>query len=64
VTKNYEEAVRRYRSAAEQGDTEAQYTMGINYSTGKGVAKNDEEAARRYRLAAEQGHASAQRMLE
>ena len=48
------------RQAADQGDAEAQYNLGIMYNNGEGVPKDDAEAVRWFLLAAEQGHASAQ----
>tara|TARA_R110000765_G_scaffold324976_2_gene416497 strand:+ start:916 stop:1131 length:216 start_codon:yes stop_codon:yes gene_type:complete len=54
------ETVSWYRLAAEQGDADAQYNLGIMYDTGRGVPENDAEAVRWYRLAAEQGDANAQ----
>jgi hypothetical protein len=49
--------------AAEQGDANAQYYLGIMYDDGEGVLEDDKEAAKWYRLAAEQGHANAQSNL-
>ena len=48
------------RHAAEQGDADAQFNVGVAYATGEGVPQDDAEAAQWYRLAAEQGDASAQ----
>ena len=48
------------RHAAEQGDADAQFTLGFRYEYGLGVPQDDAEAVRWYRLAAEQGNASAQ----
>jgi uncharacterized protein len=46
--------------AAEQGDAEAQYSLGLMYDNSKGVPKDDAQAAIWYRKAAEQGDANAQ----
>ena len=51
------DAVRR---AAEQGDVDAQYNLGVGYAFGQGVPEDDAEAVRWFRLAAEQGNAGAQ----
>ena len=59
-SQNYEEAVKRWCKAAEQGHASAQRNLGICYEVGKGVSQNYEEAAKWYRKAAEQGHAIAQ----
>jgi TPR repeat protein/serine/threonine protein kinase len=56
----YRLAVAPYRSAAEQGDANAQYKLATCHEEGKGVTHDQVEAARWYRLAAEQGHAPAQ----
>ena len=47
------------RPAAEQGDANAQYRMGIYYQQGLGVPQDYAEAARWYRRSALQGHANA-----
>jgi len=49
--------------AADQGNAEAQVTLGKMYETGNGVSKDDEQAATWYRKAAEQGHADAQNLI-
>ena len=48
------------RVLAEQGNAEAQFSLGVFYDTGQGVTQDSAEALRWYRLAADQGHASAQ----
>ena len=45
---------------ADQGIPQAQFNMGVCYSTGKGVAQDYKEAVRWYRKAADQGYADAQ----
>ena len=52
-----------FRKAAEQGDANAQFNLGICYYDGKGVAKNPAEAVKWFRKAAEQGDARAQVQL-
>ena len=58
-------AVKWYRSAAERGLMEAQYTLGTLYENGvEGVQQQDRaEAARWYRSAADQGHTESQMWL-
>ena len=51
------------RQAAEQGDADAQYNLGLMYRNGLGVIQDFAEAVRWYRLAAEQGNAHAQILL-
>ena len=48
------------KKAAEQGDAQAQFNLGICYAFGKEVEKNLSEAVKWYRKAAEQGDARAQ----
>jgi hypothetical protein len=55
VAKDFGEALRLYRSAAEKGYAGAQYTLGFLYESGRGVRQDHAEAARWYQLAAEQG---------
>ena len=54
------EAIKR---AAEQGDADAQNSLGVMYAKGQGVAQNDAEAVKWLREAAEQGEAKAQSNL-
>ena len=58
--KDYREALRWFRKAAEQGDAEAQHYLGFMYEEGRGVAQDGREAVRWYHKAAEQGLAAAQ----
>ena len=51
------------RSAAEQGDSAAQYSLGVTYDNGTGVPEDDSQAVHWYRMAAEQGHLDAQARL-
>ena len=60
MARDYAEAVRWYRQAAEQGHAWAQLNLGVRYYRGEGVARDYAEALRWYRQAAEQGEASAQ----
>ena len=52
-----------YRKAAEQGDADAQDSLGIMYQSGRGVKQDDVEAVNWFRRAAEQGEANAQALL-
>ena len=62
-SKNYTEAAKWYRKAAEQGNADAQCNLGVLYEDGKGVTQNYSEAAKWYRMAANQGLADAQYFL-
>ena len=61
--KDYAEAVRLFRLAAEQNHAAAQCKLGDVYFCGWGVSKDYAEAVRWFRLAAEQGFAHAQNAL-
>lgn len=45
--------------AAEQGETAAQYQLGLCYANGRGVGRDLSQAARWYDKAAKSGHADA-----
>lgn len=60
TTGNYAKAIYEFKLSAERGDAVSQYSLGVMYDNGQGVAKDTTEAGRWYRLAAEQGHAAAQ----
>jgi len=51
------------RSAAEQGDAKAQFTLGEMYDQGRGVEQDYAEAAKWYQKSAKQGNADAQYSL-
>ena len=57
--KDYTEAVKWYRKAAEQGYANAQNNLGNCYYYGRGVTQDYYEAVKWYRKAAEQGNANA-----
>ena len=48
VPLDYQEAVRWYRLAAEQGNAEAQHNLGLKYEYGDGVPQDYQEAVRWY----------------
>ena len=48
------------RRLVEQGDADAQYSLGAMYAHGRGVPEDDAEAVKWLRMAAEQGVAKAQ----
>ena len=53
------EAVKWLRKAAEQGDADAQFGLGLMYAGGRGVPKDDVQAYAWYNIASAQGNASA-----
>ena len=58
------QAAKLYQQAAEHGQVEAMFRLGILYSQGKGVARNPDEAGKWWTLAAEKGSASARVQLQ
>lgn len=54
----------KIRLAAEQGDAEAQYRLGVMYARGQGVKKDPVAALKWYRRSAGQGYGKAQEALE
>ncbi|MDR2302146.1 MAG: sel1 repeat family protein, partial [Deltaproteobacteria bacterium] len=54
------EKVKRFRKAADQGDPEAQFYLGVAYYNGEGVPQDYAKAAKWYRKAADQGIPKAQ----
>ena len=60
VPQDYAAAVSWYRKAADQGDADAQYNLGVMYDNGQGVPQDYAAAVSWYRKAADQGDADAQ----
>jgi uncharacterized protein len=60
---DYETALKLWRPLAEDGDAEAQRSLGWMYDTGHGVPKDDAQARQWYLKAAEQGNLGAQNRL-
>jgi len=60
VPQNYAEAVKWYHAAAERGEPQAQFNLGVFYEHGQVVPQDFAEAAKWYRLAAEQELGPAQ----
>ena len=57
---DYATAIKEWTPLAEQGNSYAQYNLGIMYDKGDGVVQNDKTAVKWYTLAAEQGYTLAQ----
>lgn len=53
-------ALKHFEPLAEQGDANAQRSLGIMYAYGEGVTQDDVKAVAWYRRAADQGYAAAQ----
>jgi TPR repeat protein len=60
---DYETALKLWRPLAEQGDAEAQRSLGWMYGTGHGVPRDQTQATKWYLKSAEQGNARAQNRL-
>ena len=60
VPQDFQQAVKWYTKAAEQGDASAQSNLGLSYFNGQGVPQDYKQAVTWFTKAAEQGHASAQ----
>ena len=52
--------INSYRKAANQGDAEAQFNLGLTYKEGQEVQQDNKMAAKWYQKAAQQGHITAQ----
>lgn len=59
VKRDEKRAAHWYKLAADAGNREAIYALGLLYLQGRGVVQNREEAARRFRDAAERGQPAA-----
>ena len=56
VFEDYKQAVHWYRKAAEQGDAEAQYSLGLMYAIGRGVPQDYKHAYMWFTLARYNGY--------
>jgi Sel1 repeat/TIR domain len=61
--KDFADALKWFRRAANKGDPNSQTQIGLLYEGGLGVEKNPEEAMRWFRLAADQGYAEAEAQI-
>jgi uncharacterized protein len=57
--KDYASAMAYYRMAADKGDAQAQYDIGLLYSNGMGVSRDDKIAFQWFHVAAAQGHVAS-----
>jgi TPR repeat protein len=58
-TRDYKEALKWFRSAADRGNAAAPFYLGIMFAEGEGVPQNHAEAAKWFRLAADRGNPEA-----
>ncbi len=61
---DYDTALKEFRPLAEQGHTEAQWSLGVMYERGRGVPKDYVQAYRWYTLAASQGDDLAEKFKD
>ena len=64
MERDFLEAFKWIRLAAEQGHATAQMNLGVFYQNGWGVQQDEAEAERWFRLSAEQGFEPAMKRLE
>ncbi len=64
LTQDFKKALTWYQLAAEQGDADAQYKLGLIYSNGQGTPKDHKKASKWFQLAAKQGNKLAQSKLD
>src|SRR5947208_528585 len=55
-----EDELRKLASAAQRGDSNAQFALGVIYETGSGAFQDPVEAVTWFRRAADKGHLEAQ----
>ncbi len=61
---DYETALKEFTKAAEDGDMNAQFNLGVMYEHGHGVNQSDLKAGEWYQLAADNGHPEAPTALQ
>lgn len=64
VTLSRATAAEWYRKAADQGDADAQYKLGVFYENGYGVIKDEAQAMQWYKKAADQGNEKAKSAID
>ncbi|MEZ5847874.1 MAG: hypothetical protein R3C70_14080 [Geminicoccaceae bacterium] len=57
--RNEDERIAALKFAADDGQAEAMFLLGVSYAQGKGVERDDTAAARWFHQAAKRGHARA-----
>ena len=61
---DWTQAAHYFRQAAELGDADGQFNLGLSYAQGEGVAQNYDEAAKWWKRAAAQDNADAAAALK
>jgi serine/threonine protein kinase len=60
VAQDWQHAISWYRKAADQGQADAQNSLGVCYENGTGVGQDAQKAVEWYQKASEQGHTTLQ----
>jgi len=63
-TKAYQQALPVCKRAAQAGNDQAQYVLGVMYNEGKGIAANSLQAEKWFKAASSRGHAAARYKLQ
>jgi TPR repeat protein len=63
VEKDYNQAVTWYRKAADAGDRDGMYYLGVMYENGRGVNQDQQQALMWYRKSAKLGLGDAENTL-
>lgn len=61
---DYELALKEFTKAADDGDMNAQFNLGVMYEEGHGVDQSDLKAGEWYQIAADNGHPEAPMALQ
>ena len=61
VPQDFKEAYKWFRIAAERGNAQSQFSLGVMYANGQGVLKNELTAYAWWNIASASGHAAAKR---
>ena len=61
---DYVTAIKEFTEAAEDGDMNAQFNLGVMYEHGHGVEQSDLKAGEWYQIAADNGHPEAPMALQ
>ncbi len=62
--RNYKQAAEIWAALANQGDAEAQFSLGVMFKNGIGVPQNDTEAMSWLRKSADQNHEHAKLIVD
>ncbi len=63
IRNRFTDGLAKEQKAADQGDADAQYILGVKFAKGRGVPQSDSEAIKWFQKAAEKKHVDAQYIL-